>query len=243
MITLILQLLMAHVIGDFVFQPNKWVEDKRLKKHKSGYLYLHILVHTVALLVIFKFNLHYWFAILVTLISHYVIDLIKLNLDKKVNSRWLFGLDQLAHILVLCAVVSIYHPYKIDVGFIYSDGMLLLGLALLCVTFVSSVLIKLVMNQWNLDEDSSSQSLAKAGKYIGIFERLIIFSCIVTTQWQIIGFLLAAKSVFRFGDLSNAKDRKLTEYILIGTLVSFGLAIVFGLLYMYLQPIISADIT
>jgi len=45
--------------------------------------------------------------------------------------------------------------------------------------------------------------------------------------------LIAAKSVFRFGDLSRAKDRKLTEYILIGTFLSFGLAIAIGLGYLY----------
>ena len=47
-------------------------------------------------------------------------------------------------------------------------------------------------------------------------------------------FLLAAKFVFRFGDLSRAKDRKLTEYILIGTLISFGLAILAALSYLFL---------
>jgi hypothetical protein len=51
----------------------------------------------------------------------------------------------------------------------------------------------------------------------------------VTSNWQAIGFLIAAKSVFRFGDLSQSKDRKLTEYILIGTLLSFGIAITTGL--------------
>ena len=45
-------------------------------------------------------------------------------------------------------------------------------------------------------------------------------------------FLLAAKFVFRFGVLSRAKDRKLTEYILIGTLISFGLAILAALSYL-----------
>ena len=49
-------------------------------------------------------------------------------------------------------------------------------------------------------------------------------------QWQGVGFLLAAKSVFRFGDLNRSDDRKRTEYVLIGTLVSFGTAILAGLL-------------
>jgi hypothetical protein len=34
---------------------------------------------------------------------------------------------------------------------------------------------------------------------------------------------LAAKSIFRFGDF---KDRKLTEYVLIGNLLSFGMAMI-----------------
>jgi len=39
---------------------------------------------------------------------------------------------------------------------------------------------------------------------------------------------LAAKSIFRFGDLKEAKDRKLTEYVLVGTLLSFGIALLVG---------------
>jgi hypothetical protein len=40
-------------------------------------------------------------------------------------------------------------------------------------------------------------------------------------------FLLAAKSIFRFGDLKN-KDRKLTEYVLVELLS--GIALIQGLL-------------
>ena len=40
--------------------------------------------------------------------------------------------------------------------------------------------------------------------------------------------LLAAKSVFRFGELNKAQDIKTTEYVLIGTLASFTVAILVG---------------
>ena len=56
-----------------------------------------------------------------------------------------------------------------------------------------------------------------------------MFCFIITNHFEAIGFLLAAKSIFRFGDLKEAKDRKLTEYVLIGTLLSFGIAILAGL--------------
>ncbi|MEP3044705.1 MAG: DUF3307 domain-containing protein, partial [Nonlabens ulvanivorans] len=46
-----------------------------------------------------------------------------------------------------------------------------------------------------------------------------------------VGFLLGAFFLFGFGDLSKAKNMKLTEYVLIGTLLSFGIAILVGLLF------------
>jgi hypothetical protein len=53
--------------------------------------------------------------------------------------------------------------------------------------------------------------------------------------WVKAGFLLAAKSVFRFGDLKESKDRKLTEYVLIGTLLSFGIALLAGVVFLKLN--------
>ena len=93
--------------------------------------------------------------------------------------------------------------------------------------------MRLMMSQWVIEEDNTDHSLEKAGKYIGILERLFVFGFIILNQWSAIGLLITAKSVFRFGDLSKSKNRKLTEYVLIGTLVSFGIAIAVGLAYNY----------
>ncbi len=84
------------------------------------------------------------------------------------------------------------------------------------------------MTHWNKSielEPDPSESLPKAGQYIGMLERVLVFTFISIGQWGAVGFLLAAKSIFRFGDLTRSKDRKLTEYILIGTFMSFGIAI------------------
>lgn len=40
-----------------------------------------------------------------------------------------------------------------------------------------------------------------------------------------IGFLLAAKSIFRFGELTKAREVKITEYVMFGTLSSFAIVI------------------
>lgn len=235
MINLIIKLLIAHVIGDFVLQPNSWVKAKKRKKFRSKYFYLHGLVHFITLVILLEFNYSYWLSIAIIVISHLIIDLLKLNLDGKINSRLLFVLDQILHLLILGFVVFINTPYTIKIKEIYSTESLLLILSLLIISFVSSIIMKIIMSKWVLIEDKSEDSLENAGKYIGILERLFVFGFILLNQWSAIGLLIAAKSVFRFGDLSRAKDRKLTEYILIGTLLSFGLAISVGLLYQYIS--------
>lgn len=233
MILLLLKLMLAHVIGDFLLQPKKWVKEKIKNKHKSKYLYFHVIIHALALIVVLKFELKFWLGILVITLSHYFIDLIKLNLNKKVKERYLFLVDQIAHIIIITIVAALYSNYNFNIDVIYSKNLIALILAIITLTSVTSVIMQLVMNKWKLDEDNTENSLDKAGKYIGILERLFVFGFIVLSQWSAIGLLITAKSVFRFGDLSKAKNRKLTEYVLIGTLLSFGIAILIGLLFNY----------
>ncbi|QTY26546.1 DUF3307 domain-containing protein [Flavobacterium sp. CS20] len=237
MLAFTLKLLIAHIIGDFVLQPNTWISEKKRKKHKSKYLYYHILVHTIALLLLLKLDFSLWPYILMILLSHFVIDLAKLYLQNSKNERRLFFIDQGLHLSVIGLVVDLNFPFSIGFDNIFSGNFLLTLLSILMLTSVTSVVIKTLMSKWQLDEDQPKSALKNAGAFIGILERLFIFLFIVLGHWSAIGFLITAKSVFRFGDLSRAKDRKLTEYILIGTLLSFLIAIVIGLGYKYLITI------
>lgn len=63
------------------------------------------------------------------------------------------------------------------------------------------------------------------GRVIGYYERLLIYVFVLAGAPTAIGFLVAAKSILRFGEIRNAKDRKNAEYILIGTLMSFAYAL------------------
>ena len=238
MLALFIKLILAHFIGDFLLQPEKWVLHKETHKHKSKYLYWHILVHFGALILVLQANFSFWLGMLIVVISHYIIDVIKLNLKSVINNRLLFSLDQLAHLIVIALVVNIYQPYQFTTNTLYNPSFLLLITGVLGVTVVSSVIMKTIISKWYFKEDNNEESLENAGAYIGMLERLFVFAFIITQHWEGIGFLLAAKSVFRFGDLSKAKDRKLTEYILIGSLLSFGLAILFGIGYTYVSSLL-----
>jgi protein-S-isoprenylcysteine O-methyltransferase Ste14 len=232
---LFLKLLLAHILGDFVFQPEKWVKDKEENKVKSIKLYFHIGIHTILLLGVLKFNLQeYWLGFLLIIISHYTVDVLKLYLQKKKTKRTWFFMDQITHISILLLVSSFYFNFSFSMENIITENNLLLLIFILLIVYVSSVIIKIIITQWNPEiKKENDDSLAKAGRYIGILERLFVFIFVITNHWEAIGFLLAAKSVFRFGDLTSSKDRKLTEYILIGTLLSFGFAILLGILYLY----------
>jgi hypothetical protein len=232
---LFLKLLLAHILGDFVFQPEKWVKDKEENKVKSIKLYFHIGIHTILLLGVLQFNLQeYWLGFLLIIISHYIVDVLKLYLQKKKTKRTWFFIDQITHISILLLASSFYVNFSFSMENIITENNLLLLIFILLIVYVSSVIIKIIITQWNPEiKKENDDSLAKAGRYIGILERLFVFIFVITNHWEAIGFLLAAKSVFRFGDLTSSKDRKLTEYILIGTLLSFGFAILLGVLYLY----------
>lgn len=65
------------------------------------------------------------------------------------------------------------------------------------------------------------------GRVIGLLERALLYGFILQGQYGAIGFVLAAKAFTRFKALD---DRSFAEYVLIGTLLSGGLALLFGLL-------------
>lgn len=232
MVALFLSLLLAHLVGDFLLQPTAWVKDKKKKKIKSKSLYYHVGVHLLLLLIATQFNSDYLLGILFVALSHLGIDCVKLYFEKKKTEKlWFFG-DQLLHLAVIALVVYCYFPYEIPFANLYSQQNLALITALVLVTYVSAIVLKVLLSKWSdqiIKTDAGDTN--NAGKYIGILERLFIFFFVVINFWEGIGFLLAAKSIFRFGDLKESKDVRLTEYILIGTLLSFGLGILCAMLY------------
>lgn len=74
--------------------------------------------------------------------------------------------------------------------------------------------------------DATAGGFSNGGKVIGQYERLLILIFVLLDAPTAIGFLVAGKSIFRFGDLTDTKSRKAAEYILIGTLMSFTYALV-----------------
>ncbi|TXG39339.1 DUF3307 domain-containing protein [Seonamhaeicola maritimus] len=228
---LFLKLFLAHIIADFFLQPAKWVKEKEKKKLKSSKLYIHVLLHIIVTALIL-WDTSLWGIVLIVGTSHLIIDALKLIIQKKKTKRLLFFIDQLCHIIVITICYYIFSDESFNLKFIITEDVLLLITCLLFLTIPVSIIMKIIFLKWNLSElTKNNESLEDAGKYIGILERVLVFIFIVLGHWEAVGFLITAKSVFRFGDLRESKDRQLTEYILIGTLISFGIAIITGILY------------
>lgn len=238
MTALLLKFILAHLIGDFLLQPSSWVEDKKRHQIKSKFLYLHVFIHFLLLLIVTGFEKQYWLGILVLSFSHFVIDTLKLYTETKKFTQVYFFADQALHLLMIVATVNYFEPLGIDFSTLGSEKNILLATALLFVSFVTAVILKVSLKNLNPNKNEKTNN---AGKYIGILERLFIFLFVVTDFWEGIGFLLAAKSIFRFGDLKENKDIRLTEYILIGTLLSFGIGILTGMAYLEISKMIISS--
>ncbi|MBW6480029.1 MAG: DUF3307 domain-containing protein [Bacteroidales bacterium] len=232
--TLFLQLFLAHILGDFVLQSDAWVKSKQKKKLRSPHLYLHILLHG-ALVMVLVWDLRFWLPALAIMGSHLMIDIMRLYLPSKNKHLIFFLFDQSLHLLVLVGITFWWQDTNISLGFIQSAEFLIYATGIVFVTLPASVIIRILVSRWyNEAKSSNDYSLQNAGSYIGILERLFILAFVLSGRWEGIGFLIAAKSIFRFADIKGHPDRKLSEYFLIGTLLSIGLAMFTGLILNYL---------
>ena len=229
---IIVKLLLAHLLGDFLLQPTSWVLDKESKKYKSKYLYIHTLLHGILAWIFVGEIAFGWFALALA-IAHGFIDFLKLQFQKNKTKRNWFVIDQILHLITILIIASLYKNLTVDFT-VFKNQFWILITGILFLTKPTSIIIKNIISIWTPEsKNKKDDSLENAGNYIGIFERLFVFCFILTGHFEAIGFLLAAKSIFRFGDLKEAKDRKLTEYVLIGTLLSFGVALLTGLLVQF----------
>lgn len=234
MIPLVIKLLVIHLLADFVFFPDRWSIQINSRKWATPYLYIHVLLHA-ALSWLILWDLQLWWAALWIGGSHLIIELIRVYLRPLFPlERVAFFMAQVLHLAALLfASVWITQTSLLSGGLPQPDWYLLA--AIIFITQPTAVIMGLLLEGMAVKIPTDHKSLPRAGKYIGILERLFVLTFILLGRWDAIGLLITAKSVFRFNDLKESNNRKLTEYILIGTLMSFGFAILTGLAYLYLK--------
>ncbi|MFN3661680.1 DUF3307 domain-containing protein [Yoonia sp.] len=213
-------LLFAHMLADFVIQTKWMVENKR----KPQVLLLHGLIVLITLQLATG-NVTAW-PLLVLALAHIVIDATKTYL-RHGDGLAPFLIDQGAHVITLIIAATAV-PGLWATG-IWSDlpwlpALMVIASGLILTTRAGGFAIGLLMKPW-ADSDLP-KGLQNGGALIGILERGLIFLLLLVGQPSGVGFLIAAKSILRFD--TTAKDQSAGEYVIIGTLASFGWALLFS---------------
>jgi len=85
------------------------------------------------------------------------------------------------------------------------------------------VFVKTVLRRFRVGDSG----LRRAGSVIGLLERFLTLTFVLVREYLAIGLILTAKSIDRFEEL---KDRRFSEYFLIGTLSSISFSIFVGII-------------
>lgn len=234
-------LLCGHMLGDFVFQSARTVDEKRndpraLQRHA---VYIG-LAHFACLLPILDLGLA-TVAVLCGL-SHWAVDRTKISFERNDPRplRW-FLLDQLAHLLW---IVFLWTAWRANDHANFENALDAGTHALLAWTVAiyafnvhggSAVvvgLLRMLPERVETDPDAAPLTLesderASAGRMIGVLERLIVLTLAWHGEFGAMAFVLTAKSIVRFPELDRNKagnDKNFAEAYLIGTLASLSIA-------------------
>jgi hypothetical protein len=217
-----LALLTAHLVADFLLQPSWMVGRKR----HPAVLGLHaVLVSVVAILA-----LGAWppWLLLILVTTHLVTDAIKVYVLP--DSLTTFTVDQAIHLAVIGSLAVVF-PQTVAHGWwgqlqsvwltAYLVGLCLLS-GIIASLQVGAIIIRKATAPFTNQVADNIEGLRSGGAYIGCLERALVMLLILLNQAAGVGFLITAKSILRFGDVKESSQRKLTEYIIIGTFMSFG---------------------
>jgi len=210
-------LLLAHVLADFVFQSGWMVANKR---RVAGFAAHGAVVLICAVITTGQVTLSLiWLTAL-----HLAVDAVKARVGRGLSG---FLADQAAHLAALAAL-ALWQPglygQGLWGGIAALPGLFTLLAGFLLATRAGGFAIGLLMAPFALTVPV--EGLQGAGRIIGLLERGLIFGLILLGQPEDVGLLMAAKSILRFGAVKD--DRALSEYVIIGTLASFGWAMLAG---------------
>lgn len=253
MIDTALALLLAHLLADYVFQTHGMVANKK----RIGVFALHIgSVLVLSVLCLGATTLPVLILCGAVALAHGAIDAVKtwaLPTGWR-PTLWAYLADQALHLATL-AVALWWLPTAFAQGAwpTPTDPARIAALALcglIATTLAAAPVMAIFMKQVTQtapdpqpkgeaeqdggqdggqnSPDTTADETERTGRIIGNLERSLIFLLVMIGQPTGIGFLIAAKSILRFD--ATHSDRKQSEYVIVGTLASFALALALSLL-------------
>lgn len=238
---LFLKLYLAHLIGDFILQPNSIAKNKR----QISRLGLHSLIHLATALVLINVTLtkKIFLVLIVLALLHAASDYVKARFT---GDDWFaFTADQAVHLLfvVLAAILLTADPVSnskdIVQKLVGSEKLYLYLSIYIAVIFGGGYFVQKItqyfMRQIDQQLVQEKPGLPNAGKYIGWLERSLVLTFIVAGYPDGIGLLLAAKALARYPEIKSDVKGHFAEYFLIGTLTSVSVALLAGFVLLKLK--------
>ncbi len=217
-------LVTAHFLGDFVLQSKGMAARKR----NPSVLAMHVII--VATL---SYGLAgawtNWKIPVFIFTTHAIIDSIKARWGR--NGPSTFVVDQLAHLVAIAVLVWWLDLTPVAFHWVnrFGDGatnVLAVTGATVLATKVAGIFIEKVIQPFQSHE-IRDRGLLAGGVTIGRLERFLILVFVMINELGAIGFLIAAKSILRFGELRE--HRREAEYVIIGTMWSFACGLMVAL--------------
>ena len=241
-----LALLLAHLLGDFLFQPEWMVRNKARDRWA---LFLHGAIHyALALTCLLLFasipllSLRNQAVLLACVAIHMAIDALKSLLITRsaiCDDSTAFLTDQALHVTILTIAALIFTgaPFTGLAGLLRvapqtKSHLLEATIVYVAVVFGGGYLIRYITRgiAHEIAEETPEQ-LGNAGLYIGWLERTLVITAMAMQSPALVGLILTGKSIARFPEF---KEARFAEYFLIGTLLSFVLSIAGGIVLLRL---------
>lgn len=232
-------LLIAHLIADFTLQSAEWAHKKT---QKLRYLFGHAIIYAVIMAIAVFAAIPAatgWLPFLIIAISHLFIDWVRVVSDKK-NTKpaalfCSFVVDQILHIAIIAILTKVFTLniqyttwFENWIKHIPFGDYLRYVLLFVIIWDPASVFVKkLSLYVSGKANAAGKYEEAPVGSIIGKMERLIIAILVLCNEIGAIGFVLTAKSLARYKQLS---EKDFAEKYLVGTLTSTAIAIIAALL-------------
>lgn len=241
-----LAIYLAHLLTDFVFQTQRLVEQK--KNGKFFAYFVHGLTHYLSAIILVSFflaesgpSLRTHVVILALTLVHLLIDLVKIRLTQKTilnDGAAAYVGDQLLHFVSVAFAAWLLSP-----GLPFAEAAALLGqsralpskLLFIPVIYIGVIfgggyliraLTRPLAKSINLEQpEKGGEPMQNAGLYIGWLERFLLLTALLLQSPGTAGLILAAKAIARYPEF---KSEHFAEYFLIGTLLSFSIALLGG---------------
>ena len=225
---MVVAMFLAHLVGDYILQWDQLALWK--SRELNGVLVHGSIVVFITWLFSLPFDSSWLSGVLLIGVTHVLIDAAPLYIPLPLSPLGRFLIDQLLHFIIIFLALILGGYLHIqtlftDIGTaLQSDRTLTFMLGYAFVTMPTWVLVKFLA--YRIVKGTPPLFPGISNKYVGIFERLLITTCVTLGQFFLVPVVALARLAIEW---PRVKESEQTAVYLVELLVSFILAVAVGL--------------